>query len=401
MKIGLGSVFGLLMFVPVLSHAAETLPPIKILDLSSYTAGAAFSDPLRNGLDMAQSEINQAGGVLGRPIEFVHIDDTGTPNGAITKLEQFYLTEKPAFITGCNLANIELAISAYAKKNKILFIGACTNSDEAAWKYGHEYFYRGTGPMMYSFNWMLAERAAKKGNLRWGTVNHNYAWGQQNLAAFKENLAKYLPDAKWETEQWVSVGKIDAGSVINNLLRNHVDAVYTSLWGSDLSQFLREAKKRGLLEKVTIVGDNIGRPEFMEVLGDTMPKGIITIGTLPDEYPVTPAMKKFAVDYKARFHDIVGYTSLQGYFSAYVMKAALEKAQSLENEGLAKALNGLQMPKSIAGPITVRTIDHVPNNGIWVCETDVKDGKAHLTNVEYKDGASYLPSDEYIENLRK
>ena len=262
--------------------------PITILDISSYTAGAAFAAPTRQGFDMAEEEINAAGGVLGRPIHFEHVDDTGKPEGAITKLEQFVLQNHPVLFTGCNLANIEVAFSDYAKRNKVLQISACTNTDDTVWEHGHNHTFRGTGPLLYSFNKMLAERASQKHRTKWAAVNHNYAWGQKNLAAFKENLAHYQPDAQWVEEQWPPISKIDAGGVVNAILKSGADAVYTALWGSDLTQFMREAKKRGLADKVLIVGDNIGRPEFTEQIKAELPEGIITNGVLPYEKPLTP-----------------------------------------------------------------------------------------------------------------
>lgn len=383
------------------AFAADDVKPIKILDLSSYSVGAAFTTPTRQGLDMAAKEINSARGILGRPLEFIHIDDTGKPDAAITKLEQIILTEKPVLVTGCNLANIELAISSYAKQNKVLQVSACTNSDDSVWKLGHDYTYRGTGPLIYSFNWMLAERAASKKKMRWGAINHSYAWGQQNLAAYKENLKKFQPEAVWSEEQWTPIGKIDAGSVVNALLRDNVDAVYTSLWGSDLIQFLREAKKRGLTEKALIVGDNIGRPEFMEQMGADLPSGIITNGVLPLQNPVTTSMKEFAQRYKAEFKQDVRYTALQAYLTAYVIKATIEKAQSTDTDAMIKVLSGLKLQDSIYGEITVRDLDNVPTNGIWVGETFIQDDKPILINVEYKDGKNYFPADEKIKEIRK
>ena len=379
---------------------ASAAEPITVLDISSYTAGAAFAAAARQGFDMAEAEINAAGGVLGQPIHFEHVDDTGKPEQAVTKLQQSILQDKPVLFTGCNLANIELAFSAYAKQNHALQVSACTNSDDSVWKLGHDYTFRGSGPLLYSFNWMLAERAAKQHKVKWATINHNYAWGQQNLAAFKENLARYQPDAKWVEEQWTPIGKIDAGSVVNAILKSGADAVYVSLWGSDLTQFIREAKKRGLSEKVLIVGDDIGRPEFLEQMKSEMPSGIITTGILPMESPVMPAMKAFAERYQKQYGQAVRYSALQAYTTANTIAEVLRKAGSTDTTKLVAALKTLQFD-GIYGHTIMRSQDNVPTNGIWVGETALRDGKPVLVNVEYKDGTGYFPSDAYIQNLRK
>ena len=391
--------FFILSFLLIQTPPSLAAEPITILDISSYTAGGAFTAPTRQGLDMAEEEINAAGGVLGRPIHFEHQDDTGKPEQAITKLQQYFLQDKPVLFTGCNFANIELAFSAFAKQNKVLQISACTNSDDSVWKQGHDHTFRGTGPLLYSFNWMLAERAAQSHKVKWASVNHSYAWGQQNLAAFKENLTRYQKDAQWGEEQWTPVGKINAGSVVNAILKSGAEAVYTSLWGSDLAQFLREARKRGLSDKVLIVGDNIGRPEFMEQMKGELPTGMITNGVLPFENPVTPAMKGFAERYQKKYGVATRYAALQSYLAAQVIAEAIRKAGSTDTDALITALKGLRFD-SLYGALILRSQDNVPTNGIWVGETALKDGKPVLINVEYKDGKPYFPPDSFIQSLR-
>ncbi len=389
----------MLLFVPLANAGEKT--PVKILDISSYSSGAAFTTPTRQGFDMVINAQNSVGGVLGRPIEIIHADDTGKPETAVTKLQQLLLTEKPDIVTGCNLANIELAFSSYAQQHKMIFISACVNSDTSVWQQGNDYMYRGAGPLLYSFNAMMAERAAQQHKMRWGTINHNYAWGQDNIAAFKTNLAKYEPQAQWVQELWTPISKIDAGSVVNVLLQSNVDAVYTSLWGSDLVQFLREAKKRGLTDKVLIVGDNVGRPEFMAEMGGSLPVGIITTGMQAFEHPLTPDMKSFAEKYMELYHQDVRMTALESYLTGQVICAAIEKAQSVETDALIAALKNLEVKHSLFGDITVRDIDNVPTNGIWIGETAIVDGKPVLINAEYKEGKNYFPSDAEIEQMRK
>ncbi len=388
-----------LAFLLMIGASAQAAEPIKILDMSSYTVGAAFADPVKNAMDMRVEEINKAGGLLGRPIEVVHVDDGGTPEKAMEKLESLVAKEKPALITGCNLANIELAISTWTKRNKVLQISACMNSDDAMWKDANPYMFRGSGPLLYGLNWRLAERAAEKGKLKWAAVNHNYAWGQDNLKAFKDNLKKFQPDAKWVEEQWVPIGKIDAGSVVNSIKNSGADAVYTALWGSDLVEFLRQAKKRGLTAKVLLVGDMIGRPEFWEQYTNEVPVGTITTATLPFEDPQTPAMKNFAQSYKDKYGVSVRSTATLSYITMQTVEAAVKKAGSTDRDALLKVLPGMEY-ETIAGKVRMRAIDHIPTNGVWIAESGMKDGKPVLTKAEYKSGAAYFPSDETIEKIR-
>ena len=57
--------------------------PIRLGELNSYKVFPAFLEPYRKGMELAQAEINAAGGVLGRPLEIVFRDDNGTPGDAV------------------------------------------------------------------------------------------------------------------------------------------------------------------------------------------------------------------------------------------------------------------------------------------------------------------------------
>ena len=59
--------FALAATAPGLGRAAES---IKVGEVNSYSRLPAFTLPYRNGWQLALEEINAAGGVLGRPLEF-------------------------------------------------------------------------------------------------------------------------------------------------------------------------------------------------------------------------------------------------------------------------------------------------------------------------------------------
>src|SRR5437899_1040335 len=63
--------------------------PVKIGELNSYNRFAAFAVPYRNGMQLAQDEINAKGGLLGgRKLEIVFRDDGSTPGDAVRVAEE-------------------------------------------------------------------------------------------------------------------------------------------------------------------------------------------------------------------------------------------------------------------------------------------------------------------------
>ena len=56
---------------------------IKIGEINHYKRLAAFAGPYKQGIELALEEVNAAGGVLGKPLEFIFRDDQGKPGEAI------------------------------------------------------------------------------------------------------------------------------------------------------------------------------------------------------------------------------------------------------------------------------------------------------------------------------
>src|SRR3974377_2319342 len=75
--------------------------PIKIGAVVSLTGpGAGLGQPERNGMLLAEKEINQTGGVEGRPIKVLIEDDGSKADNAKSKAEQLIFDEKVITILG-------------------------------------------------------------------------------------------------------------------------------------------------------------------------------------------------------------------------------------------------------------------------------------------------------------
>ena len=84
--------------------------------------GALFGQPSKVGAEMFVKEINEKGGVLGRPIELLVRDCKGTPDEATRVARELILKEKVQFLVGGLTASQGLALSEVAKTEKILYI---------------------------------------------------------------------------------------------------------------------------------------------------------------------------------------------------------------------------------------------------------------------------------------
>lgn len=377
------------------THAAD---PIKIGEINSYTGPlSAFTIPYRNGWELAVEEVNAAGGVLGRQIEVISRDDAGKPANAIRFAQELTSKEDVTLLAGTFLSNVGLAITDFARQNKVLFIAAEPLSDAVTWSRGNRYTFR-LRPSTYMQAAMLAEEAAKLPAKRWASVAPNYEYGQSFVSAFKELLAARRPDVEWVGEQWPALFKIDAGATVQALARTDPEAIFNVTFSSDLAKFVREGELRGLFEGRTVVSPLTGEPEYLDPLKAEAPEGWIVTG-YPWSTIDTPEHRKFLTAYQEKFGDYPRLGSVVGYATIHAAAAALKKAGSTETDALIAAMKGLELTSPF-GPVVFRAVDHQATMGAYVGRTTVKDGRGVMVDWRYADGADYLPPDEEVRRLR-
>jgi branched-chain amino acid transport system substrate-binding protein len=160
--------------------------PVKIGELNSYSRFAAFAVPYRNGMQLAQEEINAKGGVLGgRKLEIVFRDDGSTPGDAVRVAEELLTRENVSFLAGTFLSNVGLAVADFANQKKTLFIATEPLTDAITMGAGNRYTFR-VRPSTYMQTKMLVEAVKAKGVKKWAIVAPNYEYGQSAAANFKK-----------------------------------------------------------------------------------------------------------------------------------------------------------------------------------------------------------------------
>ncbi|MCZ7564190.1 MAG: ABC transporter substrate-binding protein [Burkholderiales bacterium] len=370
---------------------------IKIGEVNSYKRFPAFLEPYKKGWELGLEEVNAAGGVLGRKLELVSRDDGGNQGDAVRLAEELLSREGVSFLTGTFASNIGLAVSDFAKQKKVLFIAAEPLTDKIVWDNGNRYTFR-LRPSTYMQTAMLIPDAAKLKKKRWAIVYPNYEYGQSATAAFKKLLTAQQPNVEFVTEQAPPLGKIDAGAVVQAIADSKPDAIFSSLFGPDLANFVRQGNLRGLFKDRPVFNLLAGEPEYLDPLKQETPNGWYVTG-----YPwygiATPEHKKFLDAYKNRHNDYPRLGSVVGYTLVKTVAAAIRKAGSLDTEKLIAAMKGLEVDSPF-GKMTYRALDHQSTMGAYVGQIGLRDGKGVMTSFRYEPGEKHLPPDAEVRKMR-
>jgi branched-chain amino acid transport system substrate-binding protein len=386
----------LLLTVP--GHAGQ--PPIRIGEINTYSGIAAgFTLPYRQAVEMARDEVNAAGGLLGRKVEVLFRDDKGNPAEAIRHAQELVAGEKVDLLAGTFLSHIGLAVSDFAKQQRVLFVASEPLTEALTWSKGNRYTFR-VRPNTHSQGRILAAEAAKLPARRWATIGPNYEYGRRAWETFWERLKTLKPDVQVVGEHWPALSKIEPAGYVTALLAQQPEAVYVSLFGSDWIAFAREAGKRDLFRRAAFVGILLGEPEYMDPLKLEAPEGMLVTG-----YPwyaiTTPAHQAFIANLQKRTGHPPVNGSLVGYVTFLSIFEALRQAKTTETEALIAALRGLRVETPI-GPIAFRSFDHQSTMGAWVGRTrrDPARGVGVMANWRYVPGEEVLPSEAEVKMWR-
>jgi branched-chain amino acid transport system substrate-binding protein len=370
---------------------------IKIGEINSYKAQPAFLDPYKKGWELAQEEVNAAGGINGKKLETIFRDDNATPGDAVRVAEELVSREKVALLSGTFLSNVGLAVGDFAKQRKVLFIASEPLTDKLTWGNGNDYTFRLRANTAMQTA-MLVPEAAKLGKKRWGIVYPNYEYGQSAANWFKKYLAAQSATGVEFVEQAAPLGKIDAGAVVQAMLDAKVDAVFNVTFGTDLQKFVREGNTRGLFANRPVVSLLSGEPEYLDTLKDETPAGWIVTG-YPWAEINTPEHKAFRDAYQKKFNDYPRLGSVVGYATVKSIAAMLKKANSTDAAKMQAAMKNLEV-MSPFGKIVWRAQDHQSTMGAYVGKLAKKDGKGVMVDWRYVDGKSVQPTDDDVKRLR-
>ncbi len=140
-----------------------------------------------------------------------------------------------------------------------------------------------------------------------------------------------------------------------------------------------------------IVNPLAGEPEYMLPLGADAPENWLVLG-YPGEDDPRPENQAFCAAYRAYAGEGPTLGSLLGYMLIDILKQAIERAGTVETEGLIAGFEGLEADTPM-GPMKIRAADHQATMGGWVGKLTCRDGSAAMKDWSFCEGSDYLPSE--------
>lgn len=372
--------------------------PIVVARIDLYTGAAApYAELGRKALEMYADEINQAGGVLGRPLKFLY-RDVSNPEETVRAAKDFVTLNKVNFIHGIYSSSCALALSKFAKENKIIFLAAMGKSSKLSEEYGHPYIFCINQMSIYEGRVMgqiIADHKLPCSRIH--TIASDYEYGHAVTDEFVGQLKKVKPEAKILGQAWPPFMCKEYAPYVTTVLGAQPDLVVSTLWGTDWINFVKAANPFGFFQKVPIVANMGGEWEDNLALGKEAPQGILASNDGAPYDEAVPGVKEYVAKFKARYGAAPGLGAFCELPAIYLLVAAIKKAGTTDTEAVRNALEGLQADTNW-GPLYIRPCDRLACRGVVWGKTKWSDEWKNTILVDqvfYKPDP-YLPSCEEV-----
>ncbi|MEZ5785163.1 MAG: ABC transporter substrate-binding protein [Xanthobacteraceae bacterium] len=341
--------------------------PIKIgvvTPLSGTYAG--IGQQVRWGLELATKEVNDAGGIMGRPIELMFEDEEANPAVAVQKAEKLFEIGNVDFLTGTVNSGSTLAVGQLAERAGKLIATTVSFADSITGDKCSPNVFRVNARAGQQSAALAAWLAKEKPQASVFYLGPDYEMGRSTVAAFRSNVDRV--GGKSLGEVFAPLGSKDYTQYFGQIRASRPQVLYTSVAGNDTVRLLSQMQEFGLLNNLTILGaSGTVTAQNVGAIGDAA-NGYVT-GVGYSAKIDTPENKKFVDAFRAAYGKDPDLYGADSYGLIYAYKAAVEKAKSTEPDKVRDALSGLKW-MTPQGEKTIRAGDHQAVQTMYVVRVD-------------------------------
>jgi branched-chain amino acid transport system substrate-binding protein len=307
--------------------------PVQIIGLMELSGtGATAGTNFDNGVKLAVKEINAAGGILGRKVEYTTMDTQSAPQTA-KALAQKAVDQGAYVVMGPVFSGSIIVSMAETKRAEMPnFTGG-----EAAsiTQQGNPYIFRTSFTQATAMpkvaRYIKDTVKAKSVAVIW--VNNDFGKGG------RDSIAKALEAEGIKVAADISTdpGQVDFSGAVLKAKQSNADAAFIYTNEEESARALREFRKQGydkpLIGETTLTGQKV-----IELAGDAANGAIAHVGLTVDA--PQPAIKTFDEKFQKEYKYKSDHNGMKGYSGMYVVKAITERIKKFDGKEFAKAMHG-------------------------------------------------------------
>jgi branched-chain amino acid transport system substrate-binding protein len=338
--------------LPAGAEAAEKKPIIIAIPVGLSGVNSVVAPAVVQSAELAAEEINAKGGVLGRKLEVVPLDDESGPAGAVKAFNTATRQHKADAIITMETSAARNAGAPIAERAKTLFIYTSFYEGRACGRYlfVNAWVPEQIVPPLIKF--MTDEKKVKK----WFAVGSDYAFGRGMIDAAKKSIKEV--GGQILGEEYQPLQQSDWTAIISKIRAANPDGIiYSTSGGGPNIDFMKQFKAAGLKLPV----GSLSIDELTAEAGGNAADGVYYTGDYftgidnPENRKFLEAMnKKFGANLKTP-----NSLSQPQYDGVYAYAMAVEKAGTTDVDKVVPVLPTIVF-KGPRGPVQMNKQHHAP-----------------------------------------
>lgn len=280
---------------------------------------------LKNGVELAVSEWNARGGVLGKKIEVVAGDDAADPKQAVSIANKLINQKAVALVGHWNSSCSIPASKYYNDANMVMISPATTNPKLTLQGFKRVFRVCGTdaqqGRMAAAF--VLKSLRPKQVAI----IHDNTQYGKGLADIFRETLGGKIPVVYYGA---ITQGDPDYKSVLTSIKEKNPGLYFFGGVYPEAGRLVRQAKEIGMNIPM-MTGDGVYDPTFLNIAGKAAEGTYVTFGKEPAGLATA---RSFMKNYKSNYGEPGPY-SIYAYDAANIILKAIADTKTTDGTKLA------------------------------------------------------------------
>lgn len=320
------------------SNQPAAKEPIKVGLTISLSGGTAdMGEAAKDGAELAIKEINEKGGVMGRPLQLVAYDDEVKAEKGLENVKRLIEQDKVVAFLGPANTGVALAEIDYVQQAQVLMLVSASAGTPVTQKYKDQaknYILRLSMVDSAQAPTIIDFLVKTRGFTKVAILHDTTAYGVSGKDDMTARLAKH--GLKPVAVESFKLGDTDLTAQVNKAKAAGAEAIATYALAPELAQIMKALQKVNW--KPPVAGSwTLSGELFHKLAGELTNNDVYTVMSV---HP-SKSEKYKAFDgkmQKAYGRNNFAPVAAQSYDSIYIIAAAIEKAQSVDPKAIRDAV---------------------------------------------------------------
>jgi len=311
----------------------------------------AMGEDMKEGFELAISEANAKGGILGKRIVPVIADDRNDPTEASNAAQKLINRDRVKLIVGTPTSKCTIPISDICQRERVVLLSPYATNPKVTVAEGKRKTFIFRSCFIDPFQgWVLARFVAR--DLRKKTAAVLYDAGHE----YSKGLAEFFRDAfrreggEIKVFESYSAMDVEFSALLTKVAASKPEVLFLPDGYNKVGLIAKQAREKGV-QSILLGGDGWHHPDLIKIAGPAVEGAFFSAFFSPED--PRREWQDFVKNYRSRFGSTPRPGIAVGYDTTTLLLNAIERAQTDETRGVAEALAKTKDFQGVTGSITI------------------------------------------------